>query len=130
MDIWATLRQEPDGSWVGEIRRESPVVTSAPTREACLERLRDLAARHRSPGIEEPLTLIVEILPVIAGVAEAAEVMGWDKRRVVTYIDRGRFPKPLQALASGRIWLRSEVESFAAEWRERRDARRQARGGS
>jgi hypothetical protein len=129
MDIWATMRQEPEGSWVGEIRRESPVVTSAPTREACLDRLRDLASRHRPAGIDEPLTLIVEILPVVAGVAEAAEVMGWDKRRVVTYIDRGRFPKPLQALASGRIWLRSEVESYAAEWRERRDARRQARGG-
>jgi hypothetical protein len=129
MDIRATMRQEPDGSWVAEIRRESPLVTTAPTREACLDRLRDLAARHR-PDPDEPLTLIVEILPVLAGVAEAADVMGWDKRRVVTYIDRGRFPKPLQALASGRIWLRSEVEAFATEWRERRDARKQARGRS
>jgi hypothetical protein len=129
MDIRATMRQQADGSWVGEIRRESPVVTTAPTREICLDRLRDLADRHR-PDRDAPLTLIVEILPVVAGVAEAAEVMGWDKRRVVTYIDRGRFPKPLQALASGRIWLRSEVETFATEWRERRDARRQAQGGS
>jgi predicted RNase H-like HicB family nuclease len=130
MDIRATMRQEPDGSWVAEIRRESPVVTTAPTREACVDRLRDLAARHRPADSDEPLTLIIEVLPVLAGVAEAAEVMHWDKRRVVTYIDRGRFPKPLQALASGRIWLRSEVEAFAAEWRERRDARRQGRGGS
>jgi hypothetical protein len=130
MDIWATMRQESDGSWVGEIRRDSPLVTSAPSREACLDRLRDLASRHRPADTDEPLTLIVEVLPVVAGVAEAADVMGWDKRRVVTYIDRGRFPKPLQALASGRIWLRSEVESFATEWRERRDARRRDRGGS
>ncbi len=58
------------------------------------------------------------------GVAEAAEIMGWDKRRVVTYIDRGSFPEPITALASGRIWLREDVQAFAEEWRARRRARR------
>jgi hypothetical protein len=53
-------------------------------------------------------------------VAEAAEVMGWDKRRVITYIDRGTFPQPLQALASGRVWVRTDVEAFAETWRARR----------
>lgn len=71
-------------------------------------------------GRSGPLTLIVEVSPVLAGVAEAAEVMGWDKRRVITYIDRGRFPEPLQSLASGRVWLRSDVEAYAEEWRARR----------
>jgi hypothetical protein len=66
------------------------------------------------------VTVIVEVLPVLAGVAEAAEVMGWDKRRVITYIDRGRFPEPLQSLASGRVWLRADVERFASDWRSRR----------
>ena len=46
--------------------------------------------------------------------------MGWDKRRVVTYIDRGSFPEPITSLASGRIWLREDIETFAAGWRERR----------
>lgn len=66
--------------------------------------------------------LVVEVLPLLAGVAEAARVMGWDKRRVITYIDRGRFPAPLQALASGRVWVRGDVERFADEWwaRQRR----------
>ncbi len=67
---------------------------------------------------------MVEVVPVLAGVAEAAEVMGWDKRRVVTYIDRGRFPEPVQSLASGRVWLRADVEAFATEWWARRERRR------
>jgi hypothetical protein len=49
--------------------------------------------------------------------------MGWDKRRVVTYIDRGSFPEPITALASGRIWLREDVQAYADEWQARRDAR-------
>jgi len=70
------------------------------------------------------VTFIVEVVPVLAGVSEAAEVMGWDKRRVITYLDRGRFPEPLQALASGRVWIRSELESFARDWRARQTRRR------
>ena len=45
--------------------------------------------------------------------------MGWDKRRVITYIDRGQFPEPITWLASGRIWLREDVESYAQDWRAR-----------
>ena len=50
--------------------------------------------------------------------------MGWDKRRVVTYMDRGSFPEPITSLASGRIWLREDVEAFAIEWRARQAGRR------
>ena len=71
----------------------------------------------------EPNTLVVEVLPLLAGVAEAAQVMGWDKRRVITYIDRGSFPAPAQSLASGRVWLRSDIERFARDWRARQLAR-------
>jgi hypothetical protein len=70
------------------------------------------------------VTVVVEVVPELAGVAEAAEVMRWDKRRVITYIDRGRFPEPIQSLASGRIWVRSDVEEFAETWRARRRGRR------
>jgi len=70
------------------------------------------------------ITLLVETVPQLAGVAEAAAVLGWDKRRVITYIDRGSFPAPIQALASGRVWLRRDVEAFAEEWRARYVARR------
>jgi hypothetical protein len=66
---------------------------------------------------------VVDVIPRLAGVAEAAQVMGWDKRRVVTYIDRGRFPEPIQSLASGRVWVRAEVEAFAEAWHVRRGLR-------
>ena len=67
--------------------------------------------------------MVVEVVPALAGVAEAADVMGWDKRRVITYIDRGRFPEPVQSLASGRVWVRSDVESFARDWRAKQGRR-------
>jgi hypothetical protein len=84
----------------------------AGSRDECLDRLRAEA------GLRE--ALIVEVLPALAGVAEAARIMGWDKRRVITYLDRGAFPSPLATLASGRIWRREDVETYAASWRARR----------
>jgi hypothetical protein len=41
----------------------------------------------------------------------------------VTYIDRGSFPEPITSLASGRIWLRDDVQAYAEEWRARRAAK-------
>jgi len=58
--------------------------------------------------------------PGIVGVAEAAEILGWDKRRIFTYLSRGSFPEPLTALASGRVWRRSDIEDFARDRRSRR----------
>lgn len=74
------------------------------------------------------MELLVEVLPALAGVAEAAAIMGWDKRRVITYIDRGRFPEPFQTLASGRVWRRSDVEAYSADWHARRAGRAGPRG--
>src|SRR5205085_8067081 len=80
------------------------------TREECL-----LALRRHAPGGGAPLA--IEVIPRIAGVAEAAAILGWDKRRVMTYVRRGSFPKPFAHLASGRIWRREDVEAFASEKR-------------
>ena len=87
------------------------VEVTGTSKPSCLEELR------RAVGEDADLT--VEVLPPLAGVAEAAEIMGWDKRRVITYIDRGQFPEPVMSLASGRIWLREDVESYAQDWRAR-----------
>jgi hypothetical protein len=85
------------------------------SRWECLDQLR------KTTG--DDVDLLVEVVPDVVGVAEAAEIMGWDKRRVVTYIDRGSFPEPITSLASGRIWLRDDVQAYAEEWRARRAAK-------
>jgi hypothetical protein len=86
------------------------------SRHECYRQLRRMVG-------QDDVSLTVEMIPAVAGVAEAAEIMGWDKRRVVTYIDRGSFPEPITSLASGRIWLREDVESYATEWHERHSRR-------
>jgi hypothetical protein len=86
-------------------------VTGVSKRE-CLDQLR--------ATVGDDVIVTVEIIPDVVGVAEAAEIVGWDKRRVITYIDRGSFPEPITALASGRIWLREDIVAYAADWHERR----------
>lgn len=101
--------------------------TDPPARASGTSSARCIAALERSLkrlSGGEAVSLTVEVVPTLAGVAEAAQIMGWDKRRVVTYIDRGRFPQPLQSLASGRVWLRSDLERYAKEWRARQARRR------
>jgi hypothetical protein len=100
---------EAGGRWFARILEASAYIeVTGVSRRECLEALELLVEG-------EPLT--VEIVPQVVGVAEAAEIMGWDKRRVITYIDRGSFPEPITSLASGRIWLREDVEAYATRWR-------------
>jgi hypothetical protein len=103
---------ETGGRWYAHIL-DSPafIEVTGTSQRGCIGELRKV--------IGDDVSLTVEVVPRIVGVAEAAEIMGWDKRRVVTYLDRGLFPEPLTSLASGRIWLREDVERYAEEWRER-----------
>lgn len=118
------MRQEPSGKWVAHTLSDPPIKATGSSRERCLASLQRAVRPTLGRGsTHHPMTLVVEVVPVLAGVAEAADVMGWDKRRVITYIDRGRFPEPLQSLASGRIWVRSDVERFARDWRARKSRR-------
>lgn len=108
------MRREPP-VWVGrvdghEIRRR--------TRAGCLNALRRLAG--------EDSALWVEVTPELVGVSEAAMLLGWDRRRVATYVSRGAFPEPIAVLASGRVWRREDVEAFRRD-RIRRRGRRIAR---
>ena len=120
MEFRAVMTQAGDGRWTAALDGDPAVRASGATRERCLAGLRRAVDRAVPPRARrEPLTIVVETYPLLAGVAEAAEVMGWDKRRVVTYIDRGSFPEPVQSLASGRVWRRSDVEAYAVDWRAR-----------
>ncbi|HEX6845112.1 MAG TPA: hypothetical protein VF235_08360 [Actinomycetota bacterium] len=103
---------ESGGRWFAHVL-DAPMFVefTGTSRRGCLDELRT--------AVGDDVALTVEVIPAVAGVAEAAEIMGWDKRRVVTYIDRGHFPEPIAWLASGRIWLREDVEAYAADWRAR-----------
>ncbi len=103
---------EAGGRWYAHIM-DAPayIEVTGTSREGCTAELRKVTG--------DDVTLTLEVIPQVAGVAEAAEIMGWDKRRVITYIDRGSFPEPLTSLASGRIWLREDVEDYAREWHAR-----------
>lgn len=54
----------------------------------------------------------------LVGVKEAAAILGWDKRRISVYRKRGSFPAPIQELASGPVWLRSQIEAYRLEKEE------------
>ena len=101
---------ELGGRWYAQIL-DAPafVEVTGVSRHQCLKVLRET--------IGEDVILTIDVIPSIEGVAEAAEILGWDKRRVITYLSRGSFPEPLASLASGRIWLREDIEAFAADWR-------------
>ena len=101
---------EREGRWHGRLEGASePVVAEG--REGCL------SALQRAAGDR---ALVVEVVPELVGVAEAAAILGWDKRRIFTYLGRGSFPEPLVALASGRVWRRGDIEAFARTRRPRR----------
>jgi len=124
VELRVTIREEPSGKWVASSGEEAPTRATGATMERCLANLR--RALDRSGRGAGPVTLVVKVVPRLAGVAEAAGIMGWDKRRVITYIDRGSFPEPLQSLASGRVWFASDIERFKDEWTARRRKRKRA----
>lgn len=101
------------GRWYAHVL-DAPmfVEVTATSRDGCVRELRKVTG--------DAAQLMIEVVPDLVGVSEAADIMGWDKRRVITYIDRGHFPEPIASLAGGRVWLREDVEAYATEWRARR----------
>jgi len=68
-------------------------------------------------------------MDALVGVKEAAELVGVQKSNFVRdYANKPNFPRPIIELATGRIWLRSQVEAYAAE-KARPGARRRAAAG-
>lgn len=48
----------------------------------------------------------------LIGLKEAAEILGWDPRKVATYRARGSFPEPIAELAAGPVWQRKQIEDY------------------
>ena len=101
---------ERDGRWHGA---RGAVRVEASTERRCI------AALRRAAGVTAE-AFVVEVVPDLVGVTEAARLLGWDRRRVATYVERGAFPEPVAELASGRVWRAQDVAAFAATRRPRR----------
>ena len=112
--VVATMHRDAEG-WSGRLGEDD---IRAKTRVGCVSALRRLAG--------DEAVLVVQETPELVGVSEAAAILGWDRRRVATYVARGAFPAPIASLASGRVWHRDDVEAFARD-RRRRPGRRIAR---
>ncbi|HEX5948303.1 MAG TPA: hypothetical protein VFZ45_01930 [Actinomycetota bacterium] len=125
MSVAFRMRQEDDGRWRAVAEGHPIEVTGKDVRE-CVRKVHQ-AALALMPAVSweaGPPVVFLEVLPKLVGVAEAASLMGWDKRRVATYVRRGAFPEPLAELAGGRVWAREDVMAF----REAFKARQRARG--
>jgi predicted DNA-binding transcriptional regulator AlpA len=51
----------------------------------------------------------------LVGVAELAQMFGVSKQTAVKYGQRPDFPDPLDRLASGPVWRRTDVEAWGKE---------------
>jgi hypothetical protein len=118
------MRQRADGRWRAtadgypiEVEGRDAKDCVRKVNEAALKLLPAMSWEHGPPVV------FVEVTPRLVGVAEAAEVLTWDKRRVATYVKRGSFPEPVAELAGGRVWRLDDVLAFAEEFRARQRRR-------
>lgn len=121
MSVPVRIRQDPGGGWRA-ISDEFGIEVTGSSRDQCLERLHQ-AVLGVLPAVSwerGPPVVWLEEVPRLVGVTEAAAILGWDKRRVSTYVKRGSFPPPLESLAGGRIWAREDIQRFAQRFRRRR----------
>ena len=125
--------QLPYGEWLRVFRRAGLIVEDLielrpePGAETTYEEYGDVEWARRWPA-EQIWRLRKPAGPGrLVGVAEAARLLGWDKRRVATYVRRGSFPRPVVELAGGRVWALEDVQAFAERFWARQRARRARR---
>lgn len=51
----------------------------------------------------------------LAGAAEIGVMLGISRQRVQQLIGRPDFPQPVQVLAMGKVWTRSEIVKWAQD---------------
>ncbi|MGH2653022.1 MAG: class I SAM-dependent methyltransferase [Actinomycetota bacterium] len=121
--------QLPYGEWLRVFREAGLVVEDLvelrpdPGAETTYEEYGDLEWARRWPGEQIWRLRKPSGRGGLVGVAEAARLLGWDKRRVATYVRRGSFPRPVAELAGGRVWAIEDVLAFAERFRARQRAR-------
>jgi hypothetical protein len=128
MSLSFRMRQEPDGRWKAVAEDGSVEVEGRDAKE-CVRKVHQ-AALPLLPAVSwehGPPVVFLEVIPRLVGVAEAASLLGWDKRRVSTYVKRGSFPDPVEELAGGRVWALDDVMAFAEAFRARQHRRGETR---
>lgn len=58
----------------------------------------------------------------LAGISEIGEMLGVSRQRAFQLAASKGFPEPLDRLASGPVWKRSDVERWARQRRRPRDS--------
>lgn len=98
-------------SWTAEVPAVQGLSARGSTREECLSRL---VTRARELLGADAAFLFEEEPPALVGVSEAAELLGWDRRKVAVYASRGQLPPPVAHLAGGKVWRRADIETYRA----------------
>jgi hypothetical protein len=76
MDIRISMREEANGRWLAESAGAHAARGVGSSSDRALANLRRSLARTLPPGGD--VTFVVQTVPRLAGVAEAARIMGWD----------------------------------------------------
>lgn len=57
----------------------------------------------------------VNTLSPILGLAEVAQLLGWDVRKASVYLQRRHLPEPFTVIACGPLWRQEDIQAFLAE---------------
>ncbi len=84
----------------------------------------DLISASRTVGDLSQLAL-----DTLVGVKEASEILGVRKPNFIRdYANKPGFPRPVAELATGRVWMKSQIEGYAR--RKKRSEPRSASVGA
>ena len=122
------------GGQPGDRRVDTTLTVAAPTAGAAVsvaaERIAKVVA-GRLAGAEVMTTeeadrrLREPAVPELVGIQEVAELLEVTKQRASSLRHLASFPQPVAQLASGPIWLRSDLTTFERSWDRRPGRKRQ-----
>lgn len=126
------------GGRPGEQRVDTTMTVAAPTAAVAVSMATKRLARvvpGRLAGAEVMTTeeadrrLSEPAVPELVGIAEVAELLEVTKQRASSLGRLAAFPRPVAKLATGPVWLRSDLTTFKGSW-DRRPGPKARRGQS
>jgi uncharacterized protein YuzE len=132
MDVIIQTDDEADAAYIGLFRRPAKKGIVKRTIRVDEDIALDFDSKNRLLGIDVMSAStrlagrIGEVrIDQLVGVKEAAAIIGVRPPNFVRdHADDVAFPRPVVTLASGRIWLRSQVEAYTRTRANRRGAKR------